>query len=155
MSKGEPIKNVNYLSCLIHPIIYYCQKLVELVIAWDGQGMTTQIRIGEAISFWETRFDSLGKQKPKNVGHSTMLSRWHVFLTIFPSRELSQASRTSCVCFHPMFLVVGFIFPWIGGHFCNAKDWVGFPHVFRVAGAFCTHIFAVSCVFNMVVKCFC
>ena len=38
MSKGEPIKTVNYLSCLIHPIIYYCQKLVELVIAWYGQG---------------------------------------------------------------------------------------------------------------------
>ena len=33
MSKGEPIKTVNYLSCLIHPIIYYYKKLVELVIA--------------------------------------------------------------------------------------------------------------------------
>ena len=83
MSKGEPIKIVNYLSCLIHAIIYYCHKLVELAIAWDGQGMTTQIRIVEAISFWETHFDSLGSQKPKNVGHSTMLSRWHVFLTHF------------------------------------------------------------------------
>ena len=61
MSKGEPVKTVNYLSCLIHPIIYYCQKLVELVIAWDGQGMTAQIRIGEAISFGEMRFDFLGK----------------------------------------------------------------------------------------------
>ena len=56
MSKGEPIKIVNYLSCLIHPIIYYCQKLVELVIGWDGQGMAVQIRMGEAINFWETRF---------------------------------------------------------------------------------------------------
>ena len=46
MSKGEPIKTINYLSCLIHPIIYYCQKLVELVIAWDGKGMVAQIRIG-------------------------------------------------------------------------------------------------------------
>ena len=62
MSKGEPIKTVNYLSCLTHPIVYYCQKLVELVIAWDGQGiMTTQVRIGEATSFSKTRFDSLGK----------------------------------------------------------------------------------------------
>ena len=42
MSEGEPIKIVNYLSCLTHPIIYYCQKLVELVIAWDGKGMTAQ-----------------------------------------------------------------------------------------------------------------
>ena len=61
MSKGEPIKTVNYLSCFIHPIIYYCQKLVGLVIAWDGKGVTTTIRIGEAISFWEMCFDSLGK----------------------------------------------------------------------------------------------
>ena len=59
--KGRTHQNVNYLSCLIHPIIYYCQKLVGLVIAWDGQGMTTQIRIWEAISFWKTCFDSLGK----------------------------------------------------------------------------------------------
>ena len=40
--KGRSHQTVNYLSCLIHPIIYYCQKLVELVIAWDGQGMTAQ-----------------------------------------------------------------------------------------------------------------
>ena len=50
MSKGEPTKTINYLSCLIHAIIYYCKKLVELVITWDGQGMIAQIRIGEAIS---------------------------------------------------------------------------------------------------------
>ena len=50
------MKTVNYLSCLIHPIIYYYQKLVESVIAWDGQGMAVQIRMGEAISFWEMRF---------------------------------------------------------------------------------------------------
>ena len=43
ISKGEPIQTGNYLSCLIHPIIYYCHKLVGLVIAWNGKGMTTQI----------------------------------------------------------------------------------------------------------------
>ena len=54
-----------------------------------------------------------------------------------------------------MFLVVGFIFPCMGGHFFNSRDWVGFPHVFGVAGAFSTHIFVVSCVFTMAGKCFC
>ena len=63
--KGKTHQIVNYLSCLTHPIIYYCQKLAELVIAWDGQGMTAQIRIGEAINFWETHFDSLRKKNPK------------------------------------------------------------------------------------------
>ena len=43
MLEGEPIK-------LSTTFVVYCQKLVELVIAWDGQGMTTQIRIREAIS---------------------------------------------------------------------------------------------------------
>ena len=84
-----------------------------------------------------------------------MLKCFHVFLTIFRSRELSQASRTSCVCFDSTVLVVGFIFPWMGGHFCNAKDWVGIPDVFRATCSFSIHVFAVSCVFNMVVKCFC
>ena len=97
--------------------------MVGLVIAWDGQGMTTQIQIGEAISFWETHFDPFNKQKPKNVGYSTMLSCFDVFLTIFPSRELSQASRTSCVCSPSMFLAVGFIFPWMEVIF--VMPWIG------------------------------
>ena len=59
--KGRTHQTANYLSCLIHPIIYYCHKLVGLVIAWDEKGMTPQIQIGESISFWEMRFDSLGK----------------------------------------------------------------------------------------------
>ena len=54
--KGITHQNVNYLSCLIHPIIYYYQNLVDLVIAWDGQGMKSQIRIGEAINFWGNAF---------------------------------------------------------------------------------------------------
>ena len=70
-------------------------------LSWllHGMGKVWQpkIRIGEAISCWETRFDSLGKQKPKNGGHSTMLPHFHVFLTIFPSRELSQTFRTPYV----------------------------------------------------------
>ena len=62
---------------------------------------------------------------------------------VFPHAlgKLSQASRTSCVCFHSTFLVVGFIFPWMGCRFCNVKDWIGFPHIFGAAGAFSTHVF--------------
>ena len=41
--KGRTHQTVNYLSCLTHLIFYYCHKLVELVITWDGKGMTTQI----------------------------------------------------------------------------------------------------------------
>ena len=96
--KGRTHQTINYLSCLIHPIIYYYQKLVGLVIAWDGKGMTTQIRIGEGISFWKMHFDSLDERKPKNVGHSTMLSRWHVFLTHFSfTWALSGIQNLLCV----------------------------------------------------------
>ena len=52
------------LSCLIHPIIYYCQKLVEVVIAWGweeyGQG---NLNLGENV------FDFWGKLKSKMHGH--------------------------------------------------------------------------------------
>ena len=115
--KGITHQTINYLSCLIHPIIYYFQKLVDLVIAWDGQGMTTQIRIGEAISFWEMHFDSLGNKKPKKIGHSTMLLCFHVFLTIFPScRALGGSWNFLCV--YPfLFLVVDLIFLMLGNHF--------------------------------------
>ena len=35
--KGRTHQIVHYLSCLIHPIIYYSQKLVEVVIAWEWE----------------------------------------------------------------------------------------------------------------------
>ena len=127
MSKGEPIKTVNYLSCLIHPIICYCEKLVDLVIAWDGKGMAAQIRIGEAISFWQCVSTPWASKNPKNVCHSTMLSCFRVLLTIAPSRELYQEFRTSCVWNHSCF--------WLLPHFAQAEKlflviisgWVSFP----------------------------
>ena len=64
--KGRTHQTVNYLSCLIHPIIYYCQKLVELVIAWDGQGMEVKnLNLGKT-HFWGKAFFTFGaSQHPK------------------------------------------------------------------------------------------
>ena len=83
MSKGEPIKTVNYLSCLIHPIIYYCQKLVELVIAWDGQGLEVKIRIGQSTNFWKNVFWLMSQVNAQNCfpfPHSFMFSSFLTFL---------------------------------------------------------------------------
>ena len=43
--KGRTREIVNYLSCLIHPIIYFCQELVEIVIAWGWEEYGKQFRI--------------------------------------------------------------------------------------------------------------
>ena len=63
MSKGEPIKLSTTFLVLLTQSFITARNWLGLVIAWDGQGMTSQTRIGEAISCWETHFDSLGKQK--------------------------------------------------------------------------------------------
>jgi len=68
--------------------------------------MIAQIRIGEAISFWETCFDSLGKQKPKNVGHSTMLSCFGCWHHHFSFTLTLSGFRTSSVWKPFTFLVV-------------------------------------------------
>ena len=128
--KGRTIHTVNYLFCLIHPIIYYCQKLVELVIAWDGKVWKSKFEWEKPSVFGKCDFDLWGKLLPKNVVHSIMprsgcLSPcfwifWHsafmffIFLTIFSdSRELSQEARDSCL-YPTMILVVYLIFPMDG-----------------------------------------
>ena len=61
MSKGEPIKNVNYPFLVFFPNHLFLPEMVELVIAWDGQGMEVNIRIGQSTHFGKSCFDFLGK----------------------------------------------------------------------------------------------
>ena len=56
----------NPSNCQLPFLSYSPNQLLLAEIGWVGycmgwQGMIAQIRIGEAISFWEIRFDSLGK----------------------------------------------------------------------------------------------
>ena len=59
--KGRTHQTVNYLSCLIHPIIYFHPKLVEVVIAWEweeyGQGNSN---LGKT-HFWGKMFLTFGE----------------------------------------------------------------------------------------------
>ena len=114
MSKGEPIKTVNYISCLIHPIIYYCQKLVELVISWDGQGMVVQKFELEKPSVFGKHF--LTPWASKNPKTYAILPCFHV-LMFSPSFFLHVSSLK-----HYELLV------------CETIHVFGFPHDFGALG---------------------
>ena len=61
---GRTHQTVNYLSCLIHPIIYYCHKLVEVVIAWEWEEYGQRnSNLGKNV------FDFWGKLTPKMHAH--------------------------------------------------------------------------------------
>ena len=53
---GRMHKVVNYLFCLIHPIIYFFQKLVEVVNALGMEEYDSQIRMKKRHQFWEIKF---------------------------------------------------------------------------------------------------
>ena len=60
--QGRTHKAVNYSFCLLCPIIYFCQKLVEEVISLGWERYGGQIRIGKTTHFenvfltsWESK----------------------------------------------------------------------------------------------------
>ena len=59
--KGKTSQAVNYPFCLLCPIIYFFQKLVEVVNAWGWEEYGNQIRIWESISFLKTHFWLMGQ----------------------------------------------------------------------------------------------
>ena len=98
--KGRTHQTINYLSCFIHPIIYYCQKLVELFIAWDGKGMEIIIRIGNNTHFWKNVFWLMSQVNAQNCfpflhaftfsSFLTFLGSFWTFFIIHPSLTLSS-----------------------------------------------------------------
>src|SRR5713101_683659 len=81
---------------------------------------------------------------PKNVCHSAMHPRFPFSsLFSFTLGILGSSWSFSCV-FHSTFLVVGFIFPWMGGRFCSAGDWAVFLTFWELLVHFPFTFFAVS-----------
>ena len=112
-------------------------------IAWDGQGMTVQIRIGEAISFGRRVLTPWASKNPKTSSHSNMHTRFHVFLTILLHVRLLEASGTSCVCIHSHFwLFTSFSSGWeiifliISGWVSSPMTLLHFPIVFQARNRF-------------------
>ena len=99
--------------------------MVELVIAWNGKSMGKKIRIGQRTIFEKRVLTSLARKMPKNVGHSAM---------------------------HSHFWLLASFFPWMGGCFCSAGDWVVFLAFLELLVHFPFTFLEVSCVFTMAVK---
>ena len=104
----HPSYQLPFLS--FSPIIYFCQNVVELVIAWNGKSMGKEIRIGQRPIFEKRVLTSLARKMPKNVCHSARHSHFSV------SSRFGSSWSFSCV-FHSTILAVGFIFPMDGRSF--------------------------------------
>ena len=118
--KRKTHKAINYLFCLIHPIIYFFHKLVEVVNALGCEEYGSQLRIGEATHFWKSCFWLMGqvnaqKCMPKPLFTHTFFSlTWWELPVCFPSRFRQ---------FIPFS-------PGLGSRFCNAQ-WLGsLLHIF-------------------------
>ena len=154
MSMIEPIKlSTAFLVFFPNHLFLPECGWVSYYMEWEEYGK--KFELGRELIFEKCVLTFLARKIPKNVCHSAMHPCFPFSSPLSFTLGLLGAAGVFPGCFHSMFLVVGFIFPWMGGHFCNTKDWVCFPHIFGAAGAFSTHVFTVSCVFTMAVKCFC
>ena len=59
--KGRTHQTLNYPFCILCPIIYFFQKLVEVVNALGWEEYGSQIRIEEVTHFWENGFLLMGQ----------------------------------------------------------------------------------------------
>ena len=67
-----------------------------------------------------------------------------IFLTILLHVGAFGSSWSFSCVFHSRFWLLASFFPWMGGRFCSAGDWVVFPHDLGAAGAFPIHDFVWS-----------
>ena len=156
MSKGEPIKMFNYDFLVFSPIIYFCQKLVEVVIAWEWEEYGKNSNWAEH-PFWKNVFWI--PQQVKTQKCMPILPCIHVFLFLTFLELL-------CIL-DSLFVQCSSFFPWLGSGFVNVQ-WLGsllgvfmlFPHshgweflVFNVAqpmGDISTNLGAEGAVFSHV-----
>ena len=143
---GENPSNCQPPFLSFSPIIYFCQNVVELVIAWNGKSMGNQIRIGQRPIFEKRVLTSLARKMSKNVCHSAIHPRFSF------SCPFSFTLGVFPVCLDPTFWLLASFFPGIGGRFCNARAWVVFLTFWELPVHFSIHVFVISCVFTMAGK---
>ena len=103
--------------------------------------------------FWKTCFDFLGKEKCPKMYDILLCS--HVFSFSSPfsfTLGFLGAAGVFPVSFIPRFWLLASFFPWIGGRFCSARDWVVFLTFWELLVHFSIHVFVASCVFTMAMK---
>ena len=74
---------------------------------------------------------SLARKVPKNVCHSAIQGRFSFFPHHSPSRWSFWEQLEFFLCFFlSRFWLLASFFPWMGGRFCSAGDWVVFSSWF-------------------------
>ena len=126
-------------------IIYFCQNVVELVIAWNGKSMGKNSNWAENHFLKNVFWLPWQGKCPKTYA---ILSWIHVFQ--FP--HILGAAGVFPVFFPPCFWLLASFFPWMGGRFDSAVDWVVFLTFWELLVHFSIHVFVISCVFTMAVK---
>ena len=81
MSMRKPIK-LSTTFLVFFPIIYFCQNVVELVIAWKGKSMGNQIRIGQRPIFEKRVLTSLARKNAQKRRPFCHTSTFSIFQTI-------------------------------------------------------------------------
>ena len=134
------------------PIIYFCQNVVELVITWNGKSMGKNSNWVET-HFWKTCSDFLGKENAqKRMPCCHAYTVFHFSSPVSFTLGFLGAAGVFPVSFIPRFWLLVSFFPWMGGRFFSARDWVVFLTFWELLVHFSIHVFVNSCVFTMAVK---
>ena len=103
--------------------------------------------------FWKMCSDFLGKENVQKRMPFCHTSTFFHFPVHSPSRwGFLAAAGVFPVCLDPTFWLLASFFPWMGGRFCSARDWVVFLMFWELLVHFSIHVFVISCVFTMAKK---
>ena len=118
-----------------------------------GRVWENKFELGKEPFFEKRVLTSLARKIPKNVCHFAMHPRFSIFPPFSFTLGLLGAARVffSCV-FIPRFWLLASFFPWMGGRFCSARDWVIFLTFWELLVHFPFTFLVASCVFTMAVK---
>ena len=117
-----------------------------------GRVWATKFELGRDPFLEKRVLTSLARKLPKNVCHSTMHPRFHFCSPFSFTLGLLGSSWSFFCVFHSCFWLLASFFPWMGGRFCSAGDWVVFLAFLELLVHFPFTFLEVSCVFTMAVK---
>ena len=101
---------------------------VDYCMGWERYD-SPKFELEKPLVFKKHILTPWASKNPKTFAHSNMLTRFHVFLTIFLHVGLLEAAGTSCVCIHSCFWL--FTYFSLGWEiiFVIISGWVSFPTI--------------------------
>ena len=143
MSMREPIKlSTTFLVFFPNHLFLPECGWVSYCMEWEEYGQPNSN--WAETHFWKTCSDFLGKENAQKRMPFCHTSTFFIFLTILLHVGAFGSSWSFSCVFHSRFWLLASFFPWMGGRFCSAGDWVVFPHDLGAAGAFPIHDFVWS-----------